>query len=173
MDNQAQEVPDVTPFQQSLGVVRRNDPIYLRGQQRTLNMSRATAAGCLVVLASTAALTPVSSGISAPIAPLALAAPQPAVEQVRLRRNFHGGFHGPRFYRMGPYRGYRGHGWGGYGPGWGVAPFIAGAIVGGVLAAPYYAPYYGPNRAYGPYRHYGYYGYPYVGCNNWRQDCGW
>ena len=44
-----------------------------------------------------------------------------------------------------------------HGPGWGPAPFVAGAIVGGAVAAAATAPYYyAPYN--GPYAYYGYYG---------------
>jgi hypothetical protein len=51
-----------------------------------------------------------------------------------------------------------------WGPGWGPAPFVAGAVVGGAFAAaataPYYYGGYGPSPYY--YRPYAYYG---AGCS--------
>lgn len=132
-------------------------------------MSRVSTAICSAAIALTTAFTPLSPVLSAPLQLPTVETAAPLVEQVRIRRPFARGFYGPRFYRMGPYRGYRGAygprwrgygGWGGYGPGWGAGAFIAGAIVGGMLAAPYYGGY--------PYRNYG---SPYVNCNSWRQDC--
>jgi hypothetical protein len=116
---------------------------------------------CSAVVAVSAAFMQVSPGLSAPVFPRVLVKEASVVEQVRLRRPFpHRGFYGPRFYRMGAYRAFRPP-WRGYGPGWAVGPFVAGAIVGGALAAPYF----------GPYRPYGYYRHSDWPCNSWRQDC--
>lgn len=70
------------------------------------------------------------------------------------------------------YGGWR-HGWGWGYPGWGLAPFAAGAVIGGALAAPYYYYPYGPY----PYTYYYYYPYaPYPTYNyyyGYRPGCCW